>query len=361
MKKRIAIEGKQNANLYRYEGIDFIYAIMSKTGKGQIERSTGKTSLAEARIERDRIRTEWLSQGDLRTKSTVGELWPSFLSSKKTRAVGTYENIESRGRLHLLKFFGEFKIEHINEAEWEKYIGWRFESGAPKLFNEAKYFQMFLKWTHNQDIIKRLPKLRNPDPELKAGKAYTQEEVIRLYRFADDDLTLKLDMALKMFMRVGEITQLAWDRVDLDKGFIHLKAEDTKIRKARSFATNSIVLKKLKALGRNGPYVFPNKADPLRPMDRQGHRTAWITCKKRAKVVGRFHDLRHTALTEAFRFSKDWTAICAFAGLSLEEAQSTYLHITHEHTAHIAQLWENHGSPLPKNDFQFDNEELAHA
>jgi len=364
--KRLALKGKQNANLYRYEGNSTVYVIISKVGKGQIERSTGKTSLAEARIERDRIKAEWLSNKPI-VNTNVRELWTKFLFSKKTKAPNTYKNIESRGRLHLLKFFGDFKVEDVNEPEWERYIAYRYQrprqaegenSKLPKLFNDAKYFQMFLTWCFQQSLIPRLPKLRDPDPELKVGKVYTQDEIVKLYRHADDDLALKIDMGLKMFMRIGEITQLAWDRVDLVAGYIHLRAEDTKIRKARSFAINGTVLKKLKTLPRVSKYVFPNKLDHQRPMDRQGHRTAWVTCKRRAGVVGRFHDLRHTALTEAFKHSKDWTAICMFAGLSLEEAQKTYLHITHEHTRHIAQLWDNHGSFDALKEFSLDNREL---
>lgn len=61
----------------------------------------------------------------------------------------------------------------------------------------------------------------------------TAEEWKRLYDAADADLKPVLLVAYHLGQRAGEILSLTWDRVDLQRGFIALRALDTKTKKPR--------------------------------------------------------------------------------------------------------------------------------
>lgn len=150
---------------------------------------------------------------------------------------------------------------------------------------------------------------------------------------------------------VSEAILLSWDRVDEESRTIHLRAQDTKIRKKRTFPFNNklaalfVELKaEAKAMGLNSKYVFPSLvSDKDEPMSFSEFRTLWeATCKKANLPEGsRFHWLRHTGLTKAFKRARlDAARICHFAGLSLDEADRTYLHFKPEDLRGVETLVE---------------------
>lgn len=126
-------------------------------------------------------------------------------------------------------------------------------------------------------------------------------------------------------MRPWEIRNLQKDRVDFKRWIINLRAEDTKTRAARSFSVQSDLLREILTRRRDefpgSPFFFCNERDHSKPMDK--HLNGWNSTLSRAGLIAEYtpHDLRHTYLTEAFRRSKDWAAICYQAGLTLEEEE----------------------------------------
>lgn len=339
--KRIQV-GKIGENLFADANTGIIYFRMYRAGVGRIERSTKTTNINEARITARAMQNAFFSGNDLRGSSLVFSEWNNWLQLQKTKAINTYTSIEVQGRLHILPFFGPMRINDINEATWENYIAnSKSKNARRKMFNDRKYFAMFLNHLHRQGLIKKVPRLRNPDPELKAGKVYTEQEIQKLLNASNQDLKLQILMGVTMGMRRSEILLLEWDRVDLEKNFIYLRAEDTKIRKARTFAISPQVLSLLhsrKALGQNSPFVFCSPKDPSRSVGRLGNEKAWSGAKKVAGVSGRFHDLRHTFLTNAFKLNINPMLVCHYAGLSIEEAQRTYLHFSNEDTRKVIDI-----------------------
>lgn len=89
------------------------------------------------------------------------------------------------------------------------------------------------------------------------------------------------------------------------------------------------------------PWVFPSRFDHSKPA--RANRTAWTATKRRAKVKGRFHDLRHTYLSVALLERKlNPLHVAVYAGVSLQEIQRTYLHPSVEDTRHVA--WDLGGN-----------------
>lgn len=348
MPKLIPIEGKQNEHLYRDPRTEKIYFREFREGKGEVCKSLRTTNTIEARVKRDEIRLEWLGlKPKKKTVKLFQELWADFLDTKKTKSKNHYDTIESRGRLHILPFFNDWYVTDINEETGKVYAGAQWEkTPGRKLFNDIKAINMFLTYCFNVGAIPKKIAFEYPDPPTEAGKVYSDEEVERLLKNTKGDMHLMVLMAYTMGMRRGEIENLTWDRVDMEKRVIHLRAQDTKIREPRSFGISRVVYEHLqmKALIKNDlldgevTHVFNNPNDPRKPLGRNGHRKAWSAAKKLSKVSGRFHDLRHSFLTKAFKNSVNPALICEYAGLSLREAQKTYLHFTVEDTRVVSKL-----------------------
>jgi integrase len=110
-------------------------------------------------------------------------------------------------------------------------------------------------------------------------------------------------------MRLGEILGLTWNRVDLQTGVIHLRAEDTKTAEGRVVPMPAELtdlfknLYKLRYLGEE--HVFLVKGRSVSSI-----KTAFNAACRRANIQDfRFHDFRHTAITNMRQATLDHLTI----------------------------------------------------
>lgn len=271
------------------------------------------------------------------SRPPIRELWESwFCGMKMMKSDATVMSIRSTWK-HLDPLIGSRQLSDITGELWTNMIIPKVrERTHPgfKFANCRKWLSMFMKWADENGKSQhgwRRPRLMDPDPEIEPGRAYTVDETTRLIDNADYLLLPKIILALDHFMRRSEIAFLSKERVDRKKQIIHLRAIDTKIRKARSFPYNDkmeTLFKSLEEHNNNSPYIFPSPINNQKSIGRDGFSSAWATCKKNAHVIGRFHWLRHTALTRAFKAGGNPALICQMAGLDIKMAQSTYLHFS---------------------------------
>lgn len=111
-------------------------------------------------------------------------------------------------------------------------------------------------------------------------------------------------------MRDAEIRELQWERVDLHKGIVTVGDSKTEAGEGRTIPMNSDVLTAtvdhskwfLKKFEETRPhwYVFPygkpQPTDPTKPVTTM--KTVWTKVKKDAGLKGRWHDNRHTFITD---------------------------------------------------------------
>jgi integrase len=117
-------------------------------------------------------------------------------------------------------------------------------------------------------------------------------------------------------MRWGEIVNLTWDKVDLKGGFIRLKGKDTKSGEGRLIPLDVFPglremfkeLHKTRAL--HEQHVFLHDGQPVRSL--KGAFQA--ACKGAGVTNFRFHDLRHTAITNMRRAGIDPLTIMRISG-----------------------------------------------
>jgi integrase len=139
-------------------------------------------------------------------------------------------------------------------------------------------------------------------------RVLSPEEFQRMLEVAPDYFKPVLSCAYYTGMRKGEILRLTWDRVDLKTGFIRLKDTDTKTGKGRSIPIGRELREMLQRLpivldaqGTRVPYVFTRNSQPIKSI--------WDVFVRICRQVGiadlRFHDLRHTAVTNLRRSGVD--------------------------------------------------------
>lgn len=335
----------KKAHMFRDLKSGILYFRKYKKGVGEIKKSCDTKNIRDAEEKVLEYLRDYFGERpveDKVLKRLAEDEWKEFLAIQANKSKATYQSIEIQGRLHLMPYFGDKFPFEINEVTWEKYLTHSKElNPRRKFFNDWKYFIMFFWFLQRQGKVARVPKFRNPDPETKKGKVYSDTELKALRAHAGPELDLQILMGLTQGMRNGEILSLEWWQVNFETNEIHLPDYKTKIRKERTFKMSDEVASRLRdrAAESKGGAVFPSPKDPDVPVGRCGNKSAWTTCRKKSKVRGRFHDLRHTFLTRAFGVPGSNPAhICHYAGLSLEEAQRTYLHFTADDSKAVASL-----------------------
>ena len=188
------------------------------------------------------------------------------------------------------------------------------------------------------------------------GKALTADEVKALYNAAtviepgegekkdlkatrSEMILPAISLALNATLRDSEVKTLTWERVNFLKGILTVGRSKTAAGTGRTIPINSelrAILEGYRAwyeekIGPAAPesYVFPfgknRQWNTSRPIS--SFKTVWENVREKAKVQARFHDLRHTAITN----------LCE-SGASEETIRSIAGHVSHRMLQHYAHI-----------------------
>jgi len=136
-------------------------------------------------------------------------------------------------------------------------------------------------------------------------------------------------LALSTGLRAGELRNLEWRDIDLQRGWITLRETKNGERRGVPLVGKALELVTQHGKGRrlDSPLLFPGKAHSGKPMDL---RAPWEKALKQAGIDDfRFHDLRHSA-----------AAYLAMNGASLNEIAAVLGHQTLsllKRSAHLAE------------------------
>lgn len=155
-------------------------------------------------------------------------------------------------------------------------------------------------------------------------RVLTPGEFVQLQAHSAPHLQAINLMAYQSGMRRGEILNLVWDRVDFKEGLIRLKAEDTKTKDARLIPLTSELMVMLRGLYKVR-YLQEAHVFLVRGKSLQSTKTAFLAACRRAEITGfRFHDFRHTALTNMRRAGIDYLTIMRISGHKTMEVFKRY-------------------------------------
>jgi integrase len=153
---------------------------------------------------------------------------------------------------------------------------------------------------------------------------------------------LALALALNVGIRSAELRALTWAQIKFAKGYLVVGQSKTEAGEGRTIPPDSSLLPVLREyavwyrekFGETRPewYVFPFgkpcPSDPTRPITT--FKTAWNNVRKNAKVTGRWHDNRHTLITDLAESGAGDQTIMDIAGHVSKRMLRHYSHIRME-------------------------------
>jgi integrase len=250
---------------------------------------------------------------------------------------------------HVVRLLGTMMAVDVTEKAVCEYQNNRIrESASPKTINEEVGVLLRLLGESGDVIRMRLRRQKSLKLAIRndVGKAFSPEEKEKLKAAAKQArspaIYPALMLALNAGMRDSEIRGLQWGRVDLRDAILTVGASKTEAGEGRTIPLNSDLLSALAEYSawyeeRFGPirpdwYVFPfgkpRPHDPTRSMVTL--KTSWDNVRKRANVSGRWHDNRHTMITDLCESGAGEQTIRDIAGHVSPRMMKHYSHIRME-------------------------------
>ena len=250
---------------------------------------------------------------------------------------------------HIKRLVGDRMLVDMNEASVIRYQNDRLtELAAPKTVNEEVGFLLRIMGDLGDLLRVRLKKKKKLKLKVRndIGKAYTAEEKDRMLTEAANarspHIYLALTLALNAGVRDAELRGLTWAQIKFAKGYLVVGQSKTEAGEGRTIPLNSSLLPVLREyavwyrekFGETRPewYVFPfgrpRPSDPTRPITT--FKTAWKNVRKNAKVTGRWHDNRHTLITDLAESGAGDQTIMDIAGHVSKRMLRHYSHIRME-------------------------------
>ncbi len=250
---------------------------------------------------------------------------------------------------HLKRILGSKMLVDFNEAAVTHYQNARLdEAASPKTVNHEVGFLLRILGDPGDLIRIRLRKRKMLKLKVRqtVGKAFTPEEKSRMLEEArkarSPHIYLALTLALNAGMRDAEIKTLTWGQIDFAKKYLAVGRSKTEAGEGRTIPLNSTLLEVFSEYGewyrdkfgkpRAEWYVFPfgkpSPSDPTRPVTTL--KTAWNNVRTKAKVKGRWHDNRHTMITDLAESGAGDQTIMDIAGHVSKQMLSHYSHIRME-------------------------------
>jgi integrase len=310
-------------------------------------KSTSKTVAKNAENQRRRELEQGFNNVQKRRENRVRQLRDvadEYLADYRLRFRGVAFAEYAIG--HVVRLLGDALLVDIDESTVLKYQTDRLkESAAPKSINEEVRFLLTLIGDPGDVIRVRLrkkKKLKLP-ARRKIGKAYEPEETQHMRQLSrksrSPHIHLALTMALNAGMRDAEIKSLKWEQIHLEKKYVQILESKTDAGDGRIIPINSVLyeaivehmtwyqrkFKEIRAEWYLFPFGRPRPWDPTRHVTTI--KTAWKNVRKNANVKGRWHDHRHTLITQLAENGAGEETIRQIVGHVSKEVLRDYLHI----------------------------------
>ena len=252
---------------------------------------------------------------------------------------------------HLRRLLGELMAVDVTDRIVIKYQTDRLkEDAAPKTINEEVGFLLRLLPITQAGALRALLR-QQKKLKLKlnksVGKAYSDDEKNALVATAktaprSKAIHMATMLALHAGMRDKEIRTLQWNRFNLESRIVTVGESKTDAGTGRTIPMNEDLFAGAVeyakwytdrfGIAHSDWYVFPfgkpTPKDPTRPQT--SLKTAWRNVRAKSKVEGRFHDTRHTFVTDLAESGAGDEVIRDMAGHVSRDMLKHYSHIRTE-------------------------------
>jgi len=272
---------------------------------------------------------------DVRSKQKIKfeDFVPTYLElhsrlNKKPLVVRRDEGLIKNLSTH---FAGKYLFSIVPEAI-EKYKAERSKQVSPATVNRElaclkSIYNKAIEWGKaDENPVRKVKFFRENNQRIRYLE---KDEIRKLVDYCPEDLKSLVIIALNTGMRKGEILNLKWSDIDLDKGIFYLL--DTKNNEPREVQMNQQAREALDGIAKipGSPYVFRDEQGNLSIYNM---RKKFETALKKSGIINfRFHDLRHT-----------FASHLAMLGIDLKTMQELMGHKTIEMTLRYAHLSPDH-------------------
>jgi integrase len=337
----------KNGRLYHYE-----FVLDGRRRRGSTGTTNKLQAIAEERRQRERLEKGYgqILEEETREqqRKTIQQAADEFLQDYTAKHQSATFARYALG--HVKRLLGGSLVVEITPNVVKRYQADRLkEKAAPKTINDE--VQLLIRLCGEQGILIRATLHRDKALKLQLppspGRAYTAEEKARMLEEAQKLRTPQMHAALALDLNTGlrdkELREIRWEQIDL----VHKKAltvgkSKTDAGTGRVIPLNETAIAALEAhaswyiqrFGECKPawFVFafgtPLPKDPTRPIT--SFKTAWIKVRQKAGVTGRWHDNRHTLITELAELGAGDEVIMSIAGHVSRAMLSRYSHVRME-------------------------------
>ena len=337
----------KNGRLYHYE-----FKVDGRRYRGSTGTANKSQAISVERRQRERLEKSYSQvieeEAREQQRKTIQQAADEFLVEYKAKHESPTFAVYALG--HVTDHLGKKLVVEITPTVVKGYQTARLaEKAGPKSINNEVLLLLRLCGDQGDLIRARLRrekamKLATPP---SPGRAYTADEKARMLAEAQKLRSRNIYPALVVDLNCGlrdkELRELRWQQVDLvHKKTLTVGKSKTAAGTGRIIPLNEIVLTALQAhaawyvkrFGECKPEwcVFPagrgQPNDPTSPVTTLG--TAWTKVREKANVVGRWHDNRHTLVTELAESGAGDEVIMSIAGHVSRAMLSRYSHVRME-------------------------------
>jgi len=258
---------------------------------------------------------------------TFQTLCNEYLADPKIQRQATHEKKANWVTKRFVPYFGgNTPIKSITQGQIESYLEARLKDkgylgSSLKISTtnrELACIKHMFTWGTRRGYLENNPaRFLQQEPEDNVRDEILEpDQYISLQDHTEEWLQPINQTAYYTAMREGEILYLTWPKVDLKKGFIRLTAEDTKTKEGRiiPLTFTPALLQLFRDLFKNRPLhtdrVFLRNNQPIGCI-----RSGFERARTKAGITNfRFHDLRHTAITNMRRAGIDHLTIMKITG-----------------------------------------------
>ena len=337
----------KNGRFYHYE-----FVVDGRRHRGSTGKANKPQAITEERRQRERLERSYSEvieeESREQRRKTIQQAADEFLLDYKVKHESATFAVYALG--HVTDHLGGKLVVEITPTVVKRYQTDRLaEKAGPKTINDEVL--LLLRLCGDQGDLIRAKLRREKSLKLQTppspGRAYTADEKARMLaeaaKLRSKNIYPALVVDLNCGLRDKELRELRWQQVDL----VHKKAltvgkSKTAAGTGRVIPLNDTVLVALEThaawyvrrFGECRPdwYVFPagkgQPNDPTRPVTTL--RTAWTKVREKAKVIGRWHDNRHTLVTELAESGAGDEVIMSIAGHVSRAMLSRYSHVRME-------------------------------
>ncbi len=196
--------------------------------------------------------------------------------------------------------------------------------------------------SHRKLIINPLAgKMKKLNEDNIRERVLSQQEFERLLECMESPLKEMTLVAFYLPMRQGEIVELSWNKIDLEKNLIRLRGEDTKTGFKRRIPIHPKVRSMLDQLPRGirTKRVFLKQGRPIRAFVGSCKRQWYNAVKEAGLGDFTFHDLRHCAINNLRLAGNDHFTIMTISGHKTTSVFRRYNVVTDDELQDVK--WKN--------------------